>query len=176
VKSKEDGEAEDREVAGSIPACGIKGLELFLSLFRKSSNQFSDLLEIVFRGRNIPLLISALHAAMGDDVTVFLHSDVDGFHHSAALGRPVAGIDIDVLAPEAAGTVIGVATAFHLCFAVATCEILFRADERLGWLARHTLYLVNSIIYNALADGAGEGITIKKPGIGLSICSGMAEK
>jgi len=60
-------------------------------------------------------------------VTSALHRD--RLHHAAALGGSVARLDIDMLAPEALRTMIGVAIASDSRAAMFALEILYSAEK-----------------------------------------------
>jgi len=56
----------------------------------------------------------------------------DRLHQSAAVGQPVAGIDVHMSAPETARAVIGVAVALHEDSASGAGEVLLGSLEFLG--------------------------------------------
>lgn len=51
-------------------------------------------------------------------------------HHTGARCRPVTRVHIDVLAPQAIGTVIRESGAVHFCTAVLAGKIFYRPRER----------------------------------------------
>ena len=66
---------------------------------------------------------------MENDVLPTLMLHFNGLHKSLALCPPVAGIYVNVLAPETFGTVIGVTAPPHKKTALFTSEIFFGALE-----------------------------------------------
>jgi len=61
---------------------------------------------------------------MDDTVRIDDSLDPDGFHHAAAVGCAIPGIDIDMLAPEAFRAVVGVARPLHGMPAMLAGEVL----------------------------------------------------
>jgi hypothetical protein len=86
-------------------------------------------LKIVFFGGFVPALLAAARAAEEDAVLAAYYLYVDGFHHTAAGFFPVAGVDVDVPAPQAGRAVVGVPTALHLMAAVVAGEVFYPALE-----------------------------------------------
>lgn len=70
-----------------------------------------------------------LAAVDQDDQSAFV-LEADGAHQAFAGGSAIPRVDVDVLAPQAGGTVIGVAIALHAHAAVPAVEVLDRSLEK----------------------------------------------
>ena len=66
---------------------------------------------------------------MGKNVVAVFYGEPDGFHQAATGCGAIAGVNIDVLTPEAFGTVIGVAVSFDGGATVRAGEIFNVALE-----------------------------------------------
>src|SRR5690606_12594533 len=82
-----------------------------------------DLLEFIFGGSLVPFLGAAPRAAVQDTVAICAALHFHRLHQPATTGRPVAGGNIHMLAPQTGRAVVGVAVAGHRQPAALTGEI-----------------------------------------------------
>ncbi len=68
-------------------------------------------------------------ASMLEDIFVTLHTFQAGLHEPVAIRCSVARIFIDVLGPQAIGTVIGVSITYYTVTTFLTCEVFFDSNK-----------------------------------------------
>src|ERR1700723_3894876 len=102
---------------------------LAIALPRELARQRQQGAEAVGGGGLVRLDVAATLASMDDRVLVALLVEPDRRHQALAGGGAVAGIDVDVLAPQARGAVVGVARTAHLGAAALADEILDRSTK-----------------------------------------------
>lgn len=96
------------------------------------SRQHDQGAAVVFWRGDIISFVSANNASMVNDLLLSAHCQPERFHHAPASGGPIARMNIDMPAPQADRTMIGVAIAKHLDVAVAAGEVFDGASEALG--------------------------------------------
>jgi hypothetical protein len=69
--------------------------------------------------------MATLLALMRNDKLPFFHYNRHWFHQSPAFRQPITGINVYVFAPQALGTVIGIAIANNLRATLFALKILF---------------------------------------------------
>ena len=79
--------------------------------------------KLILRTGPVAFLMAARDAAVHDLKLSFDHLCLNRLHKSAAGSGPIARVNVDVAAPQASRTVVGIAIAFDVSPAVPTREI-----------------------------------------------------
>lgn len=82
-----------------------------------------DCFRIIRIGEVITSLKSTFLTALQNSIVWRASFDSYRLHHAATLSSPVAGVNIDVFAPQALRTVVGIPCSLHLSLAMLTDEI-----------------------------------------------------
>lgn len=85
---------------------------------------------IIVRCRLIRYRLAAFGTLVKDGVAIAFHIDANRLHQTTAGGLTVAGVDVDVFAPETVWAVIGIPIADNCRATVLARKVLFVSYER----------------------------------------------
>ena len=112
-------------------ALGSPRLSSAVPFLQKGSEREQHIRIILFRNF-IFLFMPAGDTAMRKDKTAATHFRTNRLHKSAARRSPVAGIDINVLAPQARRAVVGIPATLHIFSAVLAGKVFLHSFECFG--------------------------------------------